>query len=91
MKIEYNVHNAVNRRDCCRVLSKRVDACVIFVDRADSVFSNDAGELSSPFQGQRETIFAVTMPVSHGKEPVEKKIQELDVSGKTRVSMFLEL
>jgi hypothetical protein len=47
-KVVYRVHRALKRRACRRWLSSRVVVCVILADRVDRVFSNDAGELSSP-------------------------------------------
>ena len=45
----YRVHSALNRRPCCLVVSRFVEALPMREERSDSVFSNAAGELSSPW------------------------------------------
>lgn len=47
MKIEYNVQSAVRRLERWRSLSSFAVAFDILVDKAESVFSKDAGEESS--------------------------------------------
>ena len=49
MKLEYKVHNALNRLDLWRRESSLVVAFAIFADTADRLFSNEAGEVSSPY------------------------------------------
>lgn len=48
-KLVYNVHRALNRRERWRKPSNRAVDCAILVDRVDSVFSKNAGDLSSPY------------------------------------------
>ena len=49
-KLVYRVHNALNRRPRCRSESNCDCDLDILVAKADKVFSNEAGELSSPLE-----------------------------------------
>lgn len=52
----YSVQRALKRREFWRWVSKRAVESLIFVERAASVFSKCAGELSSPWFKTCETF-----------------------------------